>query len=316
MKSDHLSTVIRVLVSCFKSSHKFSVNYRDFEAALPSVGYRPKAELDLLQRIGAVGIRGDDIYLDFSNQLVYSTRLYLDSLDLYSRHPSALADILSAKNSIIGRSSTNILSIILVGSYARGTESQSSDTDFVVISRRPIKRIKYHHKPTDIIRYSPIQFISSVYTGDEFALWSLKYGLILFDAFYLQKNFLAEGAQLKDLRSRKLAAIEGLIYSIGLGLSTERWNILGPRITDLYNQILRLSILCSGEIPLSAKELYAQFNKSKQQWDRVPEFTDHNNVRFAQTDSATLLQLFFSLKEFYYSALRDRVYNTSFQELS
>lgn len=316
MKNSHLSTVIRILVSCFKSSHKFSISYGDFEAALTPAGYRLNEELSLLQRIRAVGVSGNKIYLDFSNQLVYSTRLYLDSLDLYSRHPSTLADILSARKSIIGRSSTNILSIILVGSYARGTESPSSDTDFVVISRRPLKRIKPQHKPADIIRYSPTQFTSSVYAGDEFVLWGLKYGLIVFDAFYLQKNFLAEGAQLQGLIARKNSTIERLIYSIVLGLSTERWNILGPRIADLYNQILRLSILCNGEIPLSAKELFTQFKEIKQQWARVPKFSDHNKLGLAQKDRATLLQLFFSLKEFYYSSLRDRVYNKSLQELT
>lgn len=67
----------------------------------------------------------------------------------------------------------------LTGSTARNRRTTISDLDFHVIGERP--EFRDLHEEIDVVAYGAPMLLEKLYSGDDYAQWTLRYGCILYD---------------------------------------------------------------------------------------------------------------------------------------
>jgi Nucleotidyltransferase domain len=72
------------------------------------------------------------------------------------------------------------LSVVLVGSVARHTQSENSDIDLLVISRRPFEGLSIPSR-VHLMRSTYDDFLKQLELGEDFEAWSVRLGVVVHD---------------------------------------------------------------------------------------------------------------------------------------
>jgi predicted nucleotidyltransferase len=72
------------------------------------------------------------------------------------------------------------LSVVLVGSVARHTQSENSDIDLLVISKRPFDDLSISSK-VHLMRSTYDDFLKQLELGEDFEAWSVRLGVVVHD---------------------------------------------------------------------------------------------------------------------------------------
>ncbi|MDY0278818.1 MAG: nucleotidyltransferase domain-containing protein [Acholeplasma sp.] len=274
--------------TCSKSCGKYD-NYRCF-----------------LKSIDAVITADEKTFINFNNELVFSFKKFYDMYNIYQLQYKDYISILKIKDDIKKVAGDKLCSVLLVGSHARNAANERSDYDFLVICDDKNKyNKKINDKKIDIISYTTKEFECAVSDEDEFVLWGIKYGLIIYDVDYLKFYFLFKDAKLLKLKKRKKELLERLVYRTSLTIGSRNTSVMYKRIEDLKTQILRSSIIALGSIPKSSPELPEQFEKNINN----AELTEGISSVEIKQDFAEpqLVESFETLRKFYFEWLRERL---------
>jgi predicted nucleotidyltransferase len=259
-----------------------------------------------LININAISTAGDKVFINFENELVFSFKKSYDMLSLYNLHSRHINSILKIRDEIKKISNNKLLSVVLVGSYARNTASETSDYDFLIISDSEIVFKKTEqNKRIEIISYTPSKFENSLLSQDEFIIWGLKYGLVIYDNNYLNKFYPLNETKLQKLKKRKKELLERLVYRTVLSIGSCDTRTISTRIKDLKKQIMRSAIIALDCVPKSSPELPGQFKKcinDTQLSDRI--IMIDSKEKFTKY---YLMDNIDTLRKFYFEWLRNRL---------
>lgn len=78
------------------------------------------------------------------------------------------------------RGNEDDLSVVLVGSVARHTQSENSDIDLLVISRRPFEDLSIPNR-VHLMRSTYDDFLKQLELGEDFEAWSVRLGVVVHD---------------------------------------------------------------------------------------------------------------------------------------
>lgn len=301
MKKTNFFETLRKIVAQYSKSDRF---YFNIQAYYDLCETQDKA--NLLKKINAVYTTTDKAFLNFENELVLSIKKSNDIYNLYNLHESDTKSILAIKNDLKKITKNRLQAVLLVGSYARNTASEKSDYDFLVVSNEKIKYKKIiSGKKIEVISYQTDEFIKSLLKEDEFILWGLKYGLILYDNEFLSSFFPLKDTNFIKLKHRKKELLERLVYRAGLSIGIDKTNVTSMRLNELKTQLMRSSIIALNYHPKSSPELSNQFKTyidNPKITKGIIEITTGRNSTKQQ-----LQESFEKLKTFYFEWLRKQL---------
>jgi predicted nucleotidyltransferase len=173
----------------------------------------------------------------------------------------------------------SIKSIILIGSVSRNLNTIDSDFDFLVISSRKIKKIKIKKLKDyklDFILKTTEEFKNEYNNNSELILWSLKYGIPLYDNKFLHeyrdynkfKNF-------KNIVIFKLQQIKKY-FIFEYEEILEKEDIL-YYFKKIYYYLLRLYLYKNNFIPKSKPELLKQISEHNLKDNLILSISDYLN---------------------------------------
>lgn len=146
------------------------------------------------------------------------------------------------------------ISIVLIGSAARGTETSFSDIDLLILSDQvatvPDKRGQFH-----IHVKSVPEFLQKLREGDDFTAWCTRYGILVQDAGHWRKITEAPEAGIWPDWSKKIThGIRRLLLATTL-LETGDKDAASEEALYAAGHVSRALLLRSGVFPLSRPEL-------------------------------------------------------------
>src|SRR5437588_6334028 len=77
--------------------------------------------------------------------------------------------------------------VVLIGSTARGTQSQQSDLDLLVVTDTDVILPRHHLPPLHVQALTKGAFLDRLAKGDDFVAWSLRFGKPIRGAHYWNK---------------------------------------------------------------------------------------------------------------------------------
>jgi predicted nucleotidyltransferase len=159
----------------------------------------------------------------------------------------------------------SIISIILIGSTSRNMNTSDSDLDFFIISSRKIKSIKIKNKidkKFDFILKTQKEFKQDYEKNNELIIWSLKYGLALYNEKFLNpfRNVLKLD-NFKPILMYKKEQINKYIEYLIEYKKILNDDGLAYYFEKIFYFLLRYYLYKKGFIPKSKHELYKQVLK-------------------------------------------------------
>ncbi len=259
-----------------------------------------------LEDIDAIFAANEKTFVNFSNELVFSFKSSYDMFRLYQLPARHAGSILKVKDIIKKVTGKKLCSLLLVGSYARNMASETSDYDFLAICDEKIKHIQNQDgKKIEVISYTTEEFKNALSEEDEFVLWGLKYGLLLYDNDYLRYFFPSRDNTFFKLKKRKKDLLERLVYRASLSISSQNISAMSVRIDDLKKQIMRSSVIALDCIPKSSPEIPEQFKKSINNGELADEIIRIETTKYIAEQQFE--ESFKTLRKFYFTWLRDRL---------
>lgn len=204
-----------------------------------------------------------DMKLDFTDPSIVYTRLaynwYLlkqkTEDHIYFELLRVYRDILSTKN--------NLISIIVVGSVARGFSYPESDVDLVVIvdTRDTADKLQYNssYKDVNIVYRTKNEFLRNYKKGYEFFVWSVRYGLPLYDNNFFFKLYMEPISVIfKEEILFKRTYINKTVKNVYESITNSDLVLAISLIKKIAIQIGRIIIITKNIIPKSRPELEQQ----------------------------------------------------------
>lgn len=175
----------------------------------------------------------------------------------------------------------SIKSIILIGSVSRNLNTIDSDFDFLVISSRKIKKIKIKKLKDyklDFILKTTEEFKNEYNNNSELILWSLKYGIPLYNDNFLHKyRDYNKFKNFKNIVIFKLQQIKKYIdFIFEYEEILEEEDIL-YYFKKIYYYLLRLYLYKNNFIPKSKPELLKQISEHNLKDNLILSISDYLN---------------------------------------
>lgn len=161
-----------------------------------------------------------------------------------------------------------VISIVLVGSVARGLYNEASDIDFLVITENQESiNVKEDYlspfRNINVVYRSKRQMLLSYKKGKEFFVWAIRYGLLLYD-----KNFWVQmyGWKLRKINKNEAEKKRTYVYKTVSEIYTSLINgdvaKTSPLIRKVAIQIARIILILNNIIPKSRPELALQIQEN------------------------------------------------------
>lgn len=179
-------------------------------------------------------------------------RMESDARQIARRVPAHLRELHSAvvERAAVGRAAA----LILTGSTARGSRTDSSDLDYHLIGN-PVDTSELSRE-LDLHVLANEALISRLLAGDDFVHWSLQFGLIVFDAgpVRLALTLIEEGELWPDPTRKREHAIKSLDLA-GRFVATGDEGGAVVQVRTALSLAARAYLLGIGIFPLSRAEL-------------------------------------------------------------
>jgi hypothetical protein len=153
------------------------------------------------------------------------------------------------------------LSVILIGSVARSTQTSQSDLDLLVVGETP-PVVKRHPDRLHVQTLTTKQFADKLQSGDDFAAWCVRYGVPLLASSGWLQIVSSPNAGIwpdwhKKVRhaARRLTLVSTLLETDDLGAATEE-------MLYAVSHTARAMLLKAGVFPLSRPEIIGQLNET------------------------------------------------------
>lgn len=249
----------------------------------------------------------DFVYINFSKKSNIYLKNLVDQLIFEKIDNNLQNEILFIKKELMKMNKNKIFTIFLIGSVARNTYKENSDIDIVVFhsgERIDIPKFIISKKKVQIISYNKEELKSKLY-DDEILIWTLKYGLLLYD-----KNFIFDGFIIKndDIKIKKLI-INKKIQIENLFITFERFieikskdkEVLFIILNKLKHLISRYLILLENKIPTSKHEL----KKELIDYKKYTKFIDIYNEIDNANSSMQIVEIYFKLKKYFFNSIKN-----------
>jgi len=201
----------------------------------------------------------------------------------------------------------DIVSIILIGSVARGCQNSSSDLDIVVIyNNKKIDLRKYgsSYKEANILSWSKSEFELKYKKGIELFLWCVNYGLLLFDRNYFMKYYSKPNILIrKNEISTKRTLINSLQIKIYEAIAIGDLVLAVKLINNMSIQIARIILISKDIIPKSRPELISQLKEINSSFGDILvtniKLDEMNNKELVEYTDKIYVKLDAYLNDFY-----------------
>lgn len=248
-----------LLLEFYRQSASFAINKSSLCLEMEKVG-GDYSEVELLFSEELTCNSEDCCFVNFKNDKLYEAKIKDDQRLISTFCGKEFKQVLSE---LLTCHKANLSAIIVVGSFARGVASESSDLDLIIISKKRIrpKELSCMHSTSqcDFISYSAEVFEKNIQLGNEFALWALKYGLVYFDRDFLQSLFPDHHVSCNAAFLAKIILLEKLFYQLRLSLYRQRSHIAKKKLDTIIKHMIRLELLKKDLLPKSSPELREQF---------------------------------------------------------
>ncbi|MBE1446139.1 nucleotidyltransferase domain-containing protein [Paenibacillus sp. OAS669] len=224
----------------------------------------------------------EKIGLDFSNPLIGNAKITSDWLKLYKVCDALLySEIVRIVNQLL-LDKVSIVSILLVGSVARGLYSEKSDVDIIVILNKKVKTDKLAYKSVfrdiNIVYRLKKQFHEAYLEGKEFFIWAIKYGLLLFDKNYIVNYYQNPINKIKkDEMQNKFSYINIIVPRIYDALLGNDLALGRKYIKKLIIQTARIILISKELVPKSRPELDKQLDEIQEPFSII-----YNNINYIE----------------------------------
>jgi len=259
--------------------------------------------LDMLIAKNYVISENDIVRLNYQNDFIIFLRKAYDIFKIQSLNSSAVIEIMNLRDVILKEKKCNIASIILIGSAARNMLKENSDIDIVLVADgRAIKRITQQLKiyKFELQFYTREAFDRLFKENEEIILWTVKYGLVLFDDNFIFSyyNQFKQNIGMQTIR-KKRRLIDLLIRDIKNNLDNSEKRIKF-KIERLIFQCARMYLIMQDIIPLSRQEIPSQIGiTSPRLANKIEEFTLRSNE-----SKEEIIQYFYEYKKLFEDEIR------------
>jgi len=160
-------------------------------------------------------------------------------------------------------SDSGIVSVILIGSVARGSHRSGSDIDIAVIYNKnvstSIKEIGSSVRDVNIMSWSKSLFLKNYQRGSELFVWCIKYGLLLYDRgfcinLYQQPIYSVRKTEILSKRTFIHKLVSKIYDSLGMNDIAQ-----AAKMTKIMSiQAARIVLIANDATPKSGPELRQQ----------------------------------------------------------
>ena len=156
------------------------------------------------------------------------------------------------------------LSVILIGSVARSTQTSQSDLDLLVVGDKP-PLVKRHPDRLHVQTLTTKQFVDRLQSGDDFAAWCVRYGVpLLSSSGWLQIVGSSDASIWPDWHKKVRHAARRLTLA-GTLLETADLEAATEEMLYAVSHTARAMLLKAGLFPLSRPEIISQLNETGQE---------------------------------------------------
>lgn len=240
-----------------------------------------------------------EIYINFNLESNVLLKKLIDQIKFERIDLKRQKEILYIKNLLLKENRNKIFSIFVTGSVARNTHNNDSDIDIVVIhSGEKIVRPKVVNNifKIQLITFSKEAFSLQYLDDQELLIWTLKFGLLIYDKNYIFKK--AHGLELShcnnNLIIKKRSQIDHMCEIFERILKD---NDLDSReLIKIMHKILHLMsryiIFINGDFPFSRPELRQQVQQYSNEIVNIFEVLDHEHL-----STNELVDIYYKLKK-------------------
>ena len=156
------------------------------------------------------------------------------------------------------------LSVILIGSVARSTQTSQSDSDLLVVGEK-LPVVERHPDRLHVQTLTTKQFAEKLRSGDDFAAWCVRYGVpLLASSGWLQIVRSPDAGTWPDWHKKVRHAARRLTLATTL-LETDDIAAAAEEILYAVSHTARAMLLKAKVFPLSRPEIIGQLNEAGQQ---------------------------------------------------
>ena len=149
------------------------------------------------------------------------------------------------------------ISVVLIGSAARGAETWRSDIDLLVLSEQPLMlprdRGRFHLHVSDEAR-----ILKRLEDGDDFPAWCVRYGIPVLDSGIWTKLVESDEARIWPDWAKKVPHATRRLLIASFLLRSGDEEAAGEELLYALGHVARMILLRSNVFPLSRGELVAQ----------------------------------------------------------
>jgi Nucleotidyltransferase domain len=168
------------------------------------------------------------------------------------------------------------ISIILIGSVARGAQNPESDLDLLVVSNGS-PRIERHPDRLHVQTFTAQQFTERLRSGDDFAGWCVRYGVpLVVNKLWFDIVNSSDAALWPDWRRKIHHAARRLTIATAL-LKTGDLAAAREELLYAVSHTARAVLLRHGIFPLSRPEMIGQLREANQ--DRLSKILEELSNR-------------------------------------